>query len=77
MSQFGYVDAQGGFTEKTSTKSRREGVQILGLAQLNFQPSSPEIPNVFEPNTIISVAPLGKDIVLPAFDGQVSYATIR
>jgi hypothetical protein len=75
--QFGYADARGGFSEKASTKSRSAGVQIVGLAQIAFQPAEPAIPNTFEANTTISVTPLGKDIVLPAFAGQVSYAVIH
>lgn len=75
--QFGYADAQGGFSEKTSTKSRSGGLQVIGLAQIAFQPAEPAIPNTFEANTTITVAPLGKDIVLPTFAGQVSYAVIR
>jgi hypothetical protein len=75
--QFGYADSSGGFSGKASTKSRKEGVQILGLASVEFQPCEPPIPNVYEPNTIVSVSPFGTALTFPAFAGQVSYAVIR
>jgi hypothetical protein len=51
-------------------------VQIVGIAGINFQPSFPAQSNDHEPNLIITANPLAKDIVMPVFVGQVSYAII-
>jgi hypothetical protein len=55
---------------------KRGPVQIVGITNINFQPSFPAQSNDHEPNVIVTVNPLAKDIVMPAFTGQVSYAVI-
>ncbi|HTM47443.1 MAG TPA: CehA/McbA family metallohydrolase [Bryobacteraceae bacterium] len=51
--------------------------QFVGITDIQFQASFPPQPNDHEPNVIITANPLAKDIVMPVFTGQVSYATIR
>jgi hypothetical protein len=61
--RFGYPDKPG-------------PVQVVGITDINFQPSFPAQSNDHEPNVIITANSLAKDIVMPAFTGQVSYAVI-
>ena len=48
----------------------------IGTTKINFQPAYPAQANDHEPNVIVSADGLGKDIVLPVFPDQVSYAQI-
>ena len=50
---------------------------MAGITEINFQPAFPPQHNDHEPNVIITANPLAKDIVLPVFTGQVTYAIIR
>jgi hypothetical protein len=52
-------------------------VQIVGTTEIRFQPSFPPQDNDHEPNVIVTANPLAKDIVMPAFAGQVTYGVIR
>jgi hypothetical protein len=49
-------------------------VQIVGTAGIGFQPSFPAQSNDHEPNVIVTANPLAKDLVMPVFVGQVTYA---
>jgi hypothetical protein len=48
--------------------------RFQGVVDINYQPSFPSQPNDSMPNVIVSASSLHKDMVLPAFAGQVSYA---
>ncbi len=61
--RFGYLDKPG-------------PVQIVGITGISFQPAFPAQSNDHEPNVIVTANPLAKDIVMPVFTGQVSYAVI-
>jgi hypothetical protein len=50
------------------------GFSAIGTTQISFQPSSPALVNDHEPNVIISASPIDKDMVMPVFVGQVTYA---
>jgi hypothetical protein len=50
------------------------GFAAVGITQISFQPSSPSLKNDHEPNVIISASPSGKDMVMPVFVDQVTYA---
>ena len=52
-------------------------VQIVGTTDINFQPAFPPQDNDHEPNVIVTANPLAKDMVMPVFTGQVTYAIIR
>ena len=63
---------------KTHFSSTSGGpAQIVGITEISFQPAFPPQDNDHEPNVIITANPLAKDIVLPAFAGQVTYAIVR
>ena len=49
----------------------------IGTTQIKFQPAYPQPADEEEPNVIVSADGLGKDIVLPVFAGQVSYAEMH
>ena len=49
----------------------------VGVTEINLQPASPVQTNDYEPNIILTAAPLGKDVVLPVFAGQVTYLLSR
>jgi hypothetical protein len=51
-------------------------IRIVGITSISFQPSFPAQANDHEPNVIISADALAKDLVMPAFTGQVTYAVI-
>jgi hypothetical protein len=51
--------------------------QTMGIMEIDFQPAYPPQENDHEPNVIVTANPLAKDIVLPVFTGQVTYAIIR
>jgi hypothetical protein len=53
------------------------GFSAVGITQISFQPSSPSLVNDHEPNVIITASPLGKDLVMPVFVGQVTYAVFQ
>jgi hypothetical protein len=61
--RFGYLDKPG-------------PIQIVGITSISFQPAFPPQTNDHEPNVIITADALAKDIVMPAFAGQVTYAVI-
>ncbi len=46
----------------------------VGVVNINLQPAYPAQTNAYEPNVIITATPSGKDIVMPVFAGQVTYA---
>ena len=48
--------------------------RIVGTTQIKFQPAYPQPADDHEPNLIVSAEGLSKDIVLPVFAGQVTYA---
>ena len=52
------------------------GFAAIGVTQISFQPSSPTLANDHEPNVIITASPLGRDMVMPVFAGQVTYSLI-
>jgi hypothetical protein len=63
---------------KTQFSSLSGGpVQAVGITEINFQAAFPLQENDHEPNVIITANPLAKDIVLPVFAGQVTYALVR
>ena len=73
---FGYLDKDGGFSGASSISSQTGPVQIVGVTEINYQPAYPPQSNDHEPNVIVTANPAGKDIVAPAFTGQVTYAVI-
>jgi hypothetical protein len=50
------------------------GFSAVGITQINFTAAYPSQPNDHEPNVIITANPLGRDVVMPVFVGQVTYA---
>ena len=74
--RFGYFDKDGGFSGTSSIANVTGPVQIAGITEISFQPAHPPQSNDHEPNVIITANPLAKDIVAPAFVGQVTYAVI-
>ena len=50
------------------------GFAGVGITEISFQPSSPALVNDHEPNVIITASPLNKDLAMPVFVGQVTYA---
>jgi hypothetical protein len=59
----------------TTKFTNRDGL-VIGTTEIKFQPAYPAPANDHEPNVIISAEGLGKDIVLPVFADQVSYAVV-
>jgi hypothetical protein len=49
---------------------------VIGTTEIKFQPAFPMPRNDHERNVIVSADGLGKDIVLPVFADQVSYAAV-
>jgi hypothetical protein len=74
--RFGYSDKEGGYSGSSSISGQTGPIQVVGITEINFQPAFPAQSNDHEPNVILTANPLAKDIVLPAFAGQVSYALI-
>ena len=60
----------------TSPRVRMTDAEV-GVTEINLQPASPVQTNDYEPNVILTAAPLGKDVVLPVFAGQVTYLLSR
>ena len=54
-----------------------EGFAGVGMTAISFQPSSPALVNDHEPNVIITASPLNRDLVMPVFVGQVTYALFQ
>src|SRR5262249_25942162 len=75
--KFGYADKDGGYSGSTSIAAQTGPVQIVGTTEIRYQPAFPPQDNDHEPNLIVTANPLAKDIVMPAFSGQVTYAFIR
>jgi hypothetical protein len=73
---FGYLDKDGGFSGASSISNQTGPVQIVGITEIDYQPAYPPQSNDHEPNVIVTANPVGKDIVAPAFTGQVTYAVI-
>jgi hypothetical protein len=71
VAELKFTSSPAGITRFTS----QDGLAI-GTTTINFQPAYPTQANDHEPNLIISADGLGKDIVLPVFADQVSYAEI-
>lgn len=66
-----------GTTHFASPAAKTLPVQIVGTTEISFQPAFPPQDNDHEPNVIVTANPLAKDLVMPAFAGQVTYAVIR
>jgi hypothetical protein len=70
-----YADAVGTWSGELTLAAPPSGIQVIGSTHINF-PESADEDNTREPNVILSVAPLGKDLVAPAFAGQVTYVRV-
>jgi hypothetical protein len=59
-----------------TTQFHVENGLVIGTTKINFQPAYPAQANDHELNVIVTADGLGKDIVVPVFPGQVTYARV-
>jgi hypothetical protein len=74
--EFRYLDAFGTLSTEVPNSCSRGLFQIVGVTEIKLQEAFPAHTSIHEPNLIVSVAPIGKDIVLPVFPHQISYASL-
>jgi hypothetical protein len=74
--EFRYLDASGTLSTEVPNSRSRGLFQIVGVTEIKLQEAFPSHTSIHEPNLIITVTPVGKDIVLPVFPNQISYASL-